>query len=207
MGKIFVVGIGPGSRDYLTPAAEEAVSNADVLVGGKAALSMFQHAKAKVRGIIDGDIDGVISFIDANKDKSVAVLASGDPGFYGILDALLRHFPKNEIEVIPGISSVQLSFAKIREPWANARFRSLHGRGIDGLSEDLKKPGTLAVLTDESNSPNKVAELLLKAGIASRRVVVCENLSREDERIVDATLEEISKKKFSGNCVMVIFDD
>ncbi len=206
MGRIFVVGVGPGSRDYLTPAAERAIRDADILVGGKSALSMFPSTGAKQRKMMDGNIQGVISFIEANRDKEVAVLASGDPGFYSILDAVLRNFPRDEIEVIPGISSVQLCFARIRESWSDARFRSLHGRDVAGLVEDLRSPGKLALLTDESNSPNKVAELLLRAGLGNRRTVVCENLARANEKIVDATLEEISRHEFSGNCVMVIFD-
>lgn len=204
MGKIFVVGVGPGSRDYLTPAAESAVSEAEILVGGRCALSLFDTAKPKK--VIDGDVEGVISFLKENSGKSIAVLTSGDPGFYSILARLTKDLPKEDLHVIPGVSSVQLCFARVRESWSKAIFLTAHGRNPEDLLEHIDEKKTLVFLTDVSSPPHKIAETLLRRGIKNRRTVVGEDLSSEGERIVDSTLKEVAKGRFSGNSVMVVFD-
>ncbi|MEE8168688.1 MAG: precorrin-6y C5,15-methyltransferase (decarboxylating) subunit CbiE [Candidatus Hydrothermarchaeales archaeon] len=203
MGKIFVIGIGPGSRDFLTPAAEAAVDKAEVLVGGKKALSLFQSKSKQM--VIDRDLNAVLEFIRENGDKDVAVLTSGDPGFYSILDVVLENFQEKDVEIIPGISSMQLCFAKLKESWKDARFISLHGRDPKGLPERIIE-GKSVILTDSTYTPDRIASLLLSSGVGNRSAAVCEDLSGSEERIINSNLEDISKKSFSGNCIMVVFD-
>lgn len=203
MGKIFVVGVGPGSKAYLTPAAVAAVEKADILVGGRRALSLFDANKPKK--LIDGDVDGVISYLKENSRRNTAVLTSGDPGFYSILNRLAKEFPKEDIEVIPGVSSMQLCFARVSESWSDAIFLTAHGRDIKVLLEGADTNKTLVFLTDAASSPQKIAELLLRRGMGNRRAVVGEDLSGAGERLVDATLKKISRGRFTGNSVMVVF--
>ena len=56
---------------------------------------------------------------------------SGDPGYYSLLDALKRDFPSGLIEVIPGLSAMQLAFARLALPWHEASLLSFHGRRPD----------------------------------------------------------------------------
>ena len=201
MGKIFVVGIGPGSEEFLTHAARRAVENADILVGGKNALALFPSLE-KPKKAIDKNLDEVLKFIKKNRQKNIAILTSGDPGFFSILERILKNFPKEEIEVIPGISSMQLCFARIKETWQDAKFLSLHGRKIENLK--IKNHKKIVILTDSNFTPNRIAKFLLKKG--NKKVAICENLSTSKERIIESDLESIAKQKFSGNCVVVIFD-
>lgn len=200
MGKIFVIGVGPGSEEFLTQAAKKAAENADVLVGGKSALALFPLEKSKKA--IDKNLDEVLKFIKKNQKKNIAILTSGDPGFFSISGLLLKKFPKEDIEVIPGISSMQHCFARIKETWQDAKFLSLHGRQIENLKHEIKNK-KVVILTDPKSTPDKVAKFLLKEG--NRRAVVCENLSSGRERVVESDLEGIARQRFSGNCVMVIF--
>jgi cobalt-precorrin-7 (C5)-methyltransferase len=83
--KIIVVGIGPGSPDYILPIASRMIAQAKVLVGSQRALTTFvpSHATTKV---IDNDLNGVLAFITtALMDNDVVVMVSGDPGFYSFL--------------------------------------------------------------------------------------------------------------------------
>lgn len=207
MGRIFIVGAGPGSKEFLTQAAKRAVEGADILVGGKNALALFSGTK-KPRKLIGSDLDEVLRFIKKNRNKSIAVLTSGDPGFFSILSLLSKKFHKEDIEVIPGISSMQHCFARIKETWQDANFLSLHGTSLHGTSgrkiENLKvKNKKVVILTDSKSTPDRVAKFLLKEG--NRRAVVCENLSSGRERVVESDLKGIAKQIFSGNCVMVVF--
>ncbi|MEE9593791.1 MAG: precorrin-6y C5,15-methyltransferase (decarboxylating) subunit CbiE [Candidatus Hydrothermarchaeales archaeon] len=203
MGKIFVVGTGPGSRDYLTPAAERAVEKAEVLVGGRRALSMFDSDKPKT--VIGRDVNGMISYLKENRGKDIAVLTSGDPGFYSILNRLSKDFPEEDLEVVPGVSSMQLCFAKIKEPWSDAVFLSTHGRVAEDILSEVKSDKTLVFLTDVNSPPQRIAELLLSNGIKDRRAVVGEELGGSNERLVDSSLKEVARGEYSGNCVMVVF--
>lgn len=203
MGRIFIVGVGPGSKEFLTLAAERAVESADVLLGGKNALAPFSGVK-KTKKLIGRNLDEILRFIKKNRQKNVAVLTSGDPGFFSILGPLLKNLPKEDIEVIPGISSVQLCFARIKETWQDAKFLSLHGRKVENLKYEIKNK-KVVLLTDSKSTPDKVAKFLLKEG--NRRAAVCESLSSGRERVVESDLESIVRQRFSGNCVMVIFQD
>ncbi|MFQ5975355.1 MAG: precorrin-6y C5,15-methyltransferase (decarboxylating) subunit CbiE [Candidatus Hydrothermarchaeales archaeon] len=205
MGRIAVIGVGPGSSEYLTPIAKKAVEKAEVVIGGKRQLLLFPDKKQTK--VIGKDLDEVLKFIKKNRDKKIAVLTSGDPGFFSILGLILENFPKEEIEVIPGISSMQLGFAKAKMAWHDAEFISLHGRGTGELLNKAKNHRKLAILTDEHMPPNSIAALLLDKGINDRAVAVCEGLSQPTERVVKSSLKDISKESFSENCVMVIFDE
>ncbi len=205
MGRITVVGVGPGGEDHLTKAAMNAVKKADLLVGGERQLALFP--KKREKHILTGHIDNALQFIQSNRDKRIAVLSSGDPGYYSILRALLRMFKPDELEIIPGVSSMQLCFAKSCMPWDDAEFISLHGRKSDGLIERIAGSKKIAILTDEKMPPDLVARRVLSAGIGKKRAAVGESLSLRDERFVKGSLQEISEMKFKGQSVMVIYDE
>lgn len=201
MGKISVVGTGPGARAFLTRAAEEAIKNADVLVGGRSALSCADYAKRKK--VICANMAKVVEFIKKNRRKDIAVLTSGDPGFYSILELILKNFPSKGVEIVPGISSMQLAFARIKDTWQDARFISLHGRNLRELA-NAAGCRKIAVLTDRNNTPDRVARFLLSIG-ADGKAFVCDNLTRQSEKLVEGSIADISTQKFSGNCVMVLY--
>ena len=126
--KIIVAGIGPGSGEYVTPAALNKIRLAKFLVGGKRALAEFSTAN-QITCAITRDLDAPINFV---REKillgEVVVMVSGDPGYYSMLDLLRKNFPPSMIEVIPSISAMQLAFAKIALPWHDATLLSFHGR-------------------------------------------------------------------------------
>lgn len=133
-GKIFIIGIGPGAEEYLTIKAFDCVKNCDYTVGSTRAIDLFSDVKNtiafNVKDLVDKLEEGVNLAINGN---SVAILSTGDPGFSGVLNTVLRisdekEFPKEEIEVIPGISSLQLAAAKCHVQWDNANVMTFHGR-------------------------------------------------------------------------------
>ena len=133
-GKIFIIGIGPGAEEYLTIKAVECVKNCDYTVGSTRAIDLFSDVKNtiafNVKDLVDKLEEGVDLAVNGN---SVAILSTGDPGFSGVLNTVLRisgekGFPKEDIEVIPGISSLQLAAARKHIQWDNANVMTFHGR-------------------------------------------------------------------------------
>lgn len=197
---VTVVGVGPGAREYIVPAALRKIEQADVLVGGKRHLKLFEELDC-VKIAIETGLD----FKDIlNREGRVVILASGDPGLYGILDVVLKYVNKEEVEVIPGISSVQYIMAKLGMPMKGAAVVSLHGRKTDIVTR-VKEYGTLVVLTDENHDPPFIARLLKDSGIKDRFLYVGENLSYDNEVIERYTVEELaqSRKKFDINVVVI----
>lgn len=204
---ITVVGVGPGNRDYLLPAALKAIENAEVLVGGQRLLDMFPHPSEREEFIVRNNLNEMVSFIRERRDKQrVVVLTSGDPGFYGILTHLRRHFKAAELKVIPGISSVQLACARLATPWHDAILISCHGRPCDHLVDTVQVYPKVITLTGPGSSPEKLARQLVAGGLGNRKVDLCCQLSYDYETIASLTVAELAARDESGdaNCVMVI---
>lgn len=203
--QIVVVGIGPGAPEYLLPAAREAIERANVLVGGRRALQAYARPDA-VTQPITGDLQAVMAFIaEWRLTEDVVVLVSGDPGYYSLLPALKRYFPARLLHVIPGVSSMQLAFARLALPWQEARLVSLHGRAP--REEDLVygAGALLGCLTDGAYTSRTVAALLLEQGWPPEaKLYVCARLSYEDETIAQTTLGEAARADGIGHCILVV---
>ena len=203
--KIIVVGIGPGDSAYLLPKAQKTIENARTLVGGKRALADFSHSGVR-ECAIGADIPSVLSFIrEALETDDVVVMVSGDPGYYSLLDALRRSFPLSQIEVIPGISSLQMAFARLALPWHSARLLSFHGR--EPLEAELVRlDGTvLGMLTDGRNNSQTIAARLMVHGWKSNDTMyVCTRLSYADEQILETTIGSAAESEGIGHGVIVV---
>lgn len=158
-----VIGIGPGRPEWLPPAITELVKHCDVLIGGSRALKLFPDFTGH-QYCLSGDLASSIVVIRNAllEEKVVGVLVSGDPGFFSFLPRLKKEFPKERIDVYPGISSLQFAFARAGLPWQEATFVSVHGRELSVLPQMITRP--TAVLTGGENTPQKIAQLYLKRG-------------------------------------------
>lgn len=199
---IKVVGTGPGHEDYLLPVARKAVRECDCLFGAEKALGLFAHL-GKPAYPLDKNIARLVPQLKNLRQKyRVAVLVSGDPGFYSLLAFLKKHFSRAELEVIPGISSVQLAFARIKETWQDARFSSVHGRTLEKLPEEIRPGQTVAVLTGGKNTPGAVARFLAGKIPGDPRVILCTGLSGPEETIIETKLSRVDQEL--QNSIMVI---
>ena len=205
--KIIVAGIGPGHPDYLLPAAERAIRSAVVLVGGRRALAQFASEHQRTMEVTR-DIPSVLRFIREQTALSdVVVMVSGDPGYYSMLDALRREFSEDRLEVIPGISSLQLAFSRLSLPWHGARLLSFHGRRPEAGALGYRRGALLGMLTDGRYNSRTVSALLMEQGWPGEaELFVCERLSYEDERVFSMTLREAAEREGVGNCVLVARD-
>lgn len=208
--KIIVAGIGPGNPDYMVPMAYQAIQQAAALVGGRRALAQFaapdgsgQHTMAVTR-----DIAAVMSFIRAELvQHDVVVMVSGDPGYYSLLDALRREFPVSQITVIPGISSLQLAFARLALPWHDARLASFHGRQPRPEEIRYQQGAVLGMLTDARFTSRTIPPILRKAGWpASARLHICTRLSYADEQITTIPLGQAAEYPETASGILIVSD-
>ena len=210
-GKIYIIGIGPGSSEYLTKKAVDTVKMSDYTVGSTRAIDLFDDVQNtiafNVKELLDTLEEGVELAVNGN---TISILSTGDPGFSGVLNTVLRisdekNFPKENIEVIPGISSLQLAAARNYIQWDNANVMTFHGReNIEDILPVINNGKVTIALP--SRKVKDMAQFLLDNGVEEdRKVVVCERLSYPDEKIVEATLKDIAHSEFTYMCIMVIY--
>ena len=209
--KIYIIGIGPGSSEYLTKKAVDTVKTSDYTVGSTRAIDLFDDVNNKIAFNVKDLLDKLEKGVDlAIEGNTVSILSTGDPGFSGVLNTVLRianekNFPEEKIEVIPGISSLQLAAARNHIQWDNANVMTFHGReNIEDILKVINNGKTTIGLP--SKKVRDMAQFLLDNGVDEHReVVVCERLSYDDEKIVRSTLKDIANSEFTYMCIMVIY--
>lgn len=208
MQAIKVIGLGPGHPDYILPVARAAIAEAEVILCGKRHLESFDSEGKEILLIGGGK---PLSELMAQakylyKNRRTAIVVSGDCGFYSLLSYTKKVIPVADIEAIPGISSLQYLFAKIKMPWQDAQLMSLHGRKQDLIAR-LALTGTLGVLTDAEQNTAAIAKMLVNAGYDSKWIYVGENLSYPEERICRLSVQEALSFEEQGMSVVVIADE
>lgn len=206
MNKISILGLGPGSVDYILPAVIKKIEQSDVIIGGKRHIeSLGKYAQNKEYYYITADLSGVVNFINKNRKRKISLILSGDTGFYSMLTFMRKYFSEKDLEVVPGISSIQYMFAKISDYWHDACLSSVHGKEFDYV-ENLKKCGKVGLLTDfKDNTPQKIAKKLDENGLGDVIIFVGENLSYENEKIYEFRADELKnyEEKFDMNVVIL----
>jgi precorrin-2/cobalt-factor-2 C20-methyltransferase len=203
-----IIGIGPSDKKYIYPLALDEIKSADILAGSQKVLDKFKYLKKDTikYGL---KFEPWIKMIEkAIKGNKVAVLVSGDPGFYSLASLVVNYFKPYMPKVLPGISSLQLAYSKIGRKWSNVEVISLHGRDSD-ITETLIGGHELVLLTDEKTSIINIGNLLCRTGQSSRKIYICSNLGSEEESICKVTAQDLHQKHFFPNSVLILepYDD
>ncbi len=182
MKSIHVIGAGIAGQEGFTPQALELIRQSNILFGAERLLALFPDYPGEKFAIDDRNPGAMISALQEPRLRAV-VLASGDPLFFGVGRYLLRNLPEDLIEFLPNVTSVQYAFAKIREPWDDAVFVSVHGRELKDVVDRIVANDKAAVLTDEVNTPAMIGHELLSRRRSGYKAYLCENLGTADEKI------------------------
>ncbi|MGO1368727.1 precorrin-6y C5,15-methyltransferase (decarboxylating) subunit CbiE [Senegalia sp. (in: firmicutes)] len=206
MNKIHIIGLGPGHEDYMLPIARKKINESDIIIGAKRNLENIDTSDKETFDISKG-LSKMIDYINENiENKTIAVVVSGDTGFFSLKSFIKKNLKDVEMNIIPGISSVQYIFSRINESWEDAYFLSLHGRNEDIL-EIVKSNKKIAILTDKIWNPQKIAKELVDNNIKNKIIYVGENLSYDDEKIYKGSPKDIIGIKNSNLNVVVIVDN
>lgn len=199
MKSIKMIGIGDDGKKSLLPQYEDWIYESELLVGGHRQLAYFPDYTGETLPI-EGGLTSIVEKIQT-ETKSIVILASGDPLFFGIGSYLSS---KLNLEIFPYLSSIQLAFAKMGERWQDAHVESVHGRSMKGLAQRIDGNSKVAILTDSENSPNKIADYLLSFGMTEYEAFVGENLGGDQERLGWYQLEDMRNIEFSPLNVVIL---
>jgi len=178
--RVHVVGVAPGA-DTLPADPLEVALGCTLLAGAERHLALVPGFAGEVVRLTGG-VSALAERLARETDLRAAVLASGDPGFFGIAATLRRALPGEQVRVWPAVSSMQLAFARAGESWNDARFASAHGRSLENLGVALGAP-RVGFFTDAENSPARIAEFLEETGWDDLEMVVAEDLGLPTERL------------------------
>ena len=184
LAKLNIVGVGPGSPDYVTPAAKKVVQQADVVIGAQRSLNLFtEDIKGEKMVLTAKNLNNSLKYAveSAQKNKTVTLLSTGDPGFSGLLHTLLESglIREEEINVVPGVSSIQACAAKLKISWDTACLFTFHEGDVAEEDKDrllsCAKNGKNVMLLPDSRAfpPHEIANFLLKAGLDKKHSCFC----------------------------------
>ncbi|MBN8180028.1 precorrin-6y C5,15-methyltransferase (decarboxylating) subunit CbiE [Roseibium aggregatum] len=183
--------VGLGEDGVLAPGGAEALAGADIVYGGNRHLELTGGITAEKR-TWPSPFATVFEDLAALRQKRVAVLATGDPMWFGIGSSLLKHFPANELMVLPSPSAFQLAAARMGWALQETDCLSVHGRPVDLLRASLYPGARILCLTSNAETPRQVADLLADEGYGRSRMTVLEHLGGTRERCVAGTAEDWS---------------
>ncbi len=180
-----VIGIGEDGIAGLAPAARALIETTAVLVGGARHLGMVpDYGSERIRW--ERPLTATIDAIEARRGAKVAVLASGDPMWYGVGATLARRFPREEMTIVPQRSAFSLAAARLAWPLADCATITLHGRALDTLRLHLAPHRRILILSEDGGTPREVAALLTELGWGPSGLTVLAHLGGSRETIIAA---------------------
>jgi precorrin-6Y C5,15-methyltransferase (decarboxylating) len=177
-----IIGIGEDGLAGLSAPARTLVETAETLVGGERHLAMVPSGAAE-RLVWQRPLTDTIGAIAARRGRRVTVLASGDPLWYGVGAVLARHFPRDEMTILPQPGAFSLAGARLGWAIADCAALSLHARPLDTLRLHLAPQRRLLLLSEDGATPRAVARLLTELGWGPSRLTVFEHLGGPREAV------------------------
>jgi|WetSurMetagenome_2_1015567.scaffolds.fasta_scaffold05992_5 precorrin-6B C5,15-methyltransferase / cobalt-precorrin-6B C5,C15-methyltransferase len=204
---VILVGLGTGRED-LSVKVLQWLERAEVLAGGKRHLDSFSEFGGE-RILLEAPLENFFERLrSVSERRRTAVLASGDPFFFGIGRRLMGALGKERVIAFPNITSVQALFAGLGESWEDVKVLSLHGGMRSPESSNwlraVRSCSRVALLTDPEHHPGWVARQLLDAGLGDRSLIVAEDLGLTGENIQQLAPAEAIDRDFSPLNLVVI---
>lgn len=199
--RVSVIGLGMGNPELLTGEAKTALAAAECVIGAKRMVEATAGGRPFLASMDHAEIAG---FIHAHPEyREIAVVMSGDTGFYSGAKKLIPLLAEFAPRIYPGISSLQYLCARLKTAWDDVKVLSLHGRGGSAVPAVLEHRKVFA-LVGGAGGAQRICEELSEAGLGHVSVTVGERLSYPDERITEGTAEELSSRAFDPLCVLLV---
>jgi len=220
LGKIYAIGVGPGSPKYVTEIAKEIIQNCDIVIGYKYTLKTIEHllkGKEIHEITMSNQEEAYQKILSVLGKRSLVIPFTGDVNFSEseVVDRLIEIF--GEIEIISGISSIQVAASKARVPLDKSKVITMHvTSSIEEKKLDLQKAlidGYSVILVprpwpkqpDKHFMPSEIALYLRKNNFKTEnmKVQVFEALTTENETSFVGNVKDLEGKEFSDLSVMV----
>jgi cobalt-precorrin-7 (C5)-methyltransferase len=219
LNKVYAVGVGPGSPDYVTGIIKDVISKCDVVIG-------YGYTLKTIEGLLDGkqiievnmkNQEDAYQKIAGEGNHTILVPFTGDVNFSEseVVDRLIEIF--DEVEIIPGISSTQVAASMAKVPTDKSKVITMHiSTSIEEKKLELQKalidgysvvlvPRPWPKVPEKHFMPSEIALYLKRNGFDTSRmkVHVFEAVTTEMETSFEGVVSDLEGKEFSDLCVMV----
>jgi len=220
LGKIFAVGVGPGSPKYVTEIVKDIIQNCDIIIGYKYTLKTIEHlieGKEIYEITMNDQEDSYQKIFSELGNRTLVIPFTGDVNFSEseVVDRLIEIFGK--IEIVPGISSIQVAASRANVPLDKSKVITMHvTTSIEDKKLELQKAlsdGFSVVLVprpwpkqpDKHFMQSEIAVYLREHNFdtAKMKVHVFEAITTEYETSFVGTVKDLEGKEFSDLSVMV----
>jgi len=222
-GRVSVVGLGPAGPEWLTPEAQAALQEAEVLIGYETYLSRVPERRGQERHATDNrlELDRACHAIElAAAGKRVAVVSSGDPGIFAMAAAVLEAVDEDgrddvDVRVVPGLSAMQAAAARVGaplghdfcvlslsdqlKPWAVVEQR-LEAAGAADLVLALYNPASRT----RREQLSRAIELLRRHRAGATPVIVARAVGTDAEAVTVTTLAEIAPDAVDMRTLLIV---
>jgi cobalt-precorrin-7 (C5)-methyltransferase len=218
--KIYAVGVGPGSPKYVTEIVRDVILNCNIVIGYKYTLKTIEDllvGKEIHEITMNNQEESYQKILSELGNRSLVIPFTGDVNFSEseVVDRLIEIF--GEVEIIPGISSIQVAASKARVPLDKSKVITMHvTTSIEEKKLELQKAlidGYNVILVprpwpkqpDKHFMPSEIAKYLKNNGFdtSSIKIHVFEALTTENETSFVGTVKDLEGREFSDLSIMV----
>ena len=190
-----IVGIGEDAPDGLSRASRAALQAAKVIMGAPRHLALIPDNGARRIPWPVPFADG-LPILDTLRGQAVAVLASGDPFWFGAGSVLAERYAAREWRALPALSSFTLAAAELGWPLEQTTCLGLHAAPLSRLAAHLAPGARLIALLRDGDALGALADLLCARGFGATSVTVLEALGGPRQRVTRFT----AQAGVSGRC-------
>jgi cobalt-precorrin-7 (C5)-methyltransferase len=221
LGKIYAVGVGPGSSKYVTEIVKEIIQNCDVIIGYKYTLQTIENlivGKEIYEITMNNQEESYQKILPKLGNKTLVIPFTGDVNFSEseVVDRLIEIF--GDVEIIPGISSIQVAASRAQVPLDKSRVITMHvTTSIEDKKLELQKAlidGFSVILVprpwpkqpDKNFMPSEIAIYLKEHNFDTDKIKVhvFEAITTENETSFVGTVKDLEGKEFSDLSIMVL---
>lgn len=196
-----MIGVGPGTEALLTPEALRKIKEADLVLTNERLFEAFGYLNPNSKCCTLSEIEALIC--EHKNLCKVAILASGDVGFYSLSNTLKTVLKDVQVEWINGISSLQYLAARLKQDYSSVKVVSVHGRDRSVIPY-VSYHEHVFVLTGGAHKAHDVIADLVQSGLGSALVTVGENLSMTAERLITSEAHQLHDLRFDNLSVLWI---
>lgn len=190
-----IVGLSEVQDEPLTRAAAKVIDNAEAIFGSDRLLARVPHVTCRKypwASPLSDTIDKVMGL----RGRSVVILATGDPTYFGIGSTMMHHVPASEMQILPAPSAFSLACARLGWPQQDIVALSLHGRPAEHIRSAMAPGARIVALTSNGATVHEIADILTAGGFEGSQVWVLENMAGDGERITETTAGDAGKQTF-----------
>lgn len=202
--RIYIMGVGDDGYEGLSRHAQGLLNEAGLILGPPGLIDRLKMV-TQPKEIAPANLDRLVERLEeAMGNKKIVLLTHGDPLFFGTARYLCDRLGKDQFEVVPHVSSMQLAFARVKENWDDAYLTNMATQPLARVIEKIRIAEKIGIFTTAEFSPSVIAKALLQSGIDYFHVYVCENLGAKDERVTRGSLEQILTESFAPLNILLL---